>query len=61
MAREAVAVGSVRTGQTKAHRGSFNMTEPVDYLAHTLREAVERQKSLDPEEVADVITGCGIP
>ena len=37
MAREAVIVESVRSGLTKAHRGSFNMTEPVDYLAHTLR------------------------
>ena len=37
MAREAVIVGSVRTGLTKAHRGSFNMTEPVDYTAHVLK------------------------
>ena len=61
MAREAVIVESVRTGLTKAHRGSFNMTEPVDYTAHVLREVVARQKGLDPEEIEDVILGCGIP
>ena len=43
MAREAVIVESVRTGLTKAHRGSFNMTEPVDYTAHCLREVVARR------------------
>ena len=61
MAREAVVVDSVRTGLTKAHRGSFNMTEPVDYTAHVLREVVARQKKLDPEEVEDVTLGCGHP
>jgi len=61
MAREAVIVDSVRTGLTKAHRGSFNRTEPVDYLAHSLRSVVERTKNLDPAEIADVIVGCGMP
>jgi acetyl-CoA acetyltransferase family protein len=61
MAREAVIVDSVRTGLTKAHRGSFNLTEPVDYLAHTLREVVARTKGLDASEIEDVIAGCGIP
>jgi acetyl-CoA acetyltransferase family protein len=61
MAREAVIVDSIRTGLTKAHRGSFNMTEPVDYTAHVLREVVARHKNLDPEEIEDVILGCGIP
>jgi len=61
MAREAWIVDSVRTGLTKAHRGSFNMTEPVDYTAHVLREVVARQRNLDPEELDDVNLGCGIP
>jgi acetyl-CoA acetyltransferase family protein len=60
MAREAVVVESVRTGLTKAHRGSFNQTEPVEYLAHTLRSVVERAK-VDPAEIDDVIVGCGFP
>jgi acetyl-CoA acetyltransferase len=61
MAREAVIVDSVRTGLTKAHRGSFNMTEPVDYTAHVMREVVARHKNLDPVEIEDVILGCGHP
>ena len=61
MAREAVIVGSVRTGLTKAHRGSFNMTEPVAYTAHALREVVAQQSKLDPAEIEDVIIGCGNP
>jgi acetyl-CoA acetyltransferase family protein len=61
MAREAVVVDNVRTGLTKAHRGSFNITEPVEYTAHVLREVVARQPKLDAEEVEDVILGCGVP
>lgn len=61
MAREAVIVDNVRTGLTKAHRGSFNITEPVEYTAHVLREVVARQPNLDAGEVEDVILGCGVP
>jgi len=61
MAREAVIVDSVRTGLTKAHRGSFNITEPVEYTAHVLREVVARQPNLDAAEIEDVILGCGFP
>jgi acetyl-CoA acyltransferase len=58
--REVVIVDSVRTGLAKAHRGSFNMTEPVDYLAHCLRSVVERA-GVDPAEIEDVIAGTGFP
>ena len=61
MAREAVIVESLRSGLTKAHRGSFNRTEPVDYLAHTLRSVVEKVPNLDAAEIEDVIAGCGMP
>ncbi|MBJ22153.1 MAG: thiolase family protein [bacterium] len=61
MAREAVIVGSLRTGLAKAHRGSFNLTEPVDYTAHVLREVVSGQPNLDAAEIEDVIIGCGHP
>ncbi len=61
MAREAVIVGSLRTGLTKAHRGSFNLTEPVDYTAHVMREVVAQQPKLDKKEIEDVVLGCGHP
>ena len=60
MAREAVVVESLRTGLAKAHRGSFNITEPVEYLAHCLRSVVEKA-GVDPAEIQDVITGVGFP
>ena len=41
MTREAVIVDSKRTGLAKAGRGSLNNTEPVDYLAHTIKAVVE--------------------
>jgi acetyl-CoA acetyltransferase len=59
MARKAVIVDSVRTPLAKAHRGSFNLTEPVDYLAHTMRQVVDRS-GVDAGEIEDVITGVGI-
>jgi len=58
--REVVIVESLRTGLTKAGRGSFNMTEPVYYLAHTLKAVVEKA-GVDPAEIEDVIVGCGFP
>jgi acetyl-CoA acetyltransferase family protein len=61
MAREAVIVDNARTGLTKAHRGSFNVTEPVEYTAHVLREVVARHPNLDSEEIEDVILGVGFP
>ncbi len=61
MAREAVIVGSLRTGLAKAHRGSLNLTEPVDFTAHVIRELLAQQPNLDPAEIEDVILGCGYP
>ena len=61
MAREAVIVESKRTALTKAHKGSFNITSPVDYAAHCMREVATADGKLDPEEIQDVILGCGFP
>jgi len=61
MSREAVVVESLRTGLTKAHRGSFNITEPVDYLAHTLKAVADSVPNLDPAAIEDVVVGCGFP
>ncbi|MCP5039826.1 MAG: thiolase family protein [bacterium] len=61
MTREAVIVESKRTGLAKAHRGSLNITEPVDYLAHTLRAVVDAAPGIDETQIEDVIVGCGFP
>jgi acetyl-CoA acyltransferase len=61
MPREAVIVDSVRTGLTKAHRGSFNRTRPDDLLAHCIKSLFERNSKVDRAEVGDVIAGCAMP
>jgi acetyl-CoA acetyltransferase family protein len=59
--REAVIVASARTPLAKSHRGSFNLTRPDDLASHAIRAALARVPALDPEEVEDVILGCGLP
>ncbi len=61
MTREAVIVESKRTGLAKAARGSLNITEPVDYLAHTIRAVVDAVPGIDETQIEDVIVGCGFP
>jgi acetyl-CoA acetyltransferase family protein len=59
--RDAVIVASSRTPLAKSHRGSFNMTRPDDLAAHAIRHVLAKVPDLDPEEVEDVILGCGQP
>ncbi len=59
--KTAVIVDSVRTGLAKSHRGGFNMTRPDDMLAHIINNMLDRNPSLPPEMVEDVIMGCGNP
>jgi acetyl-CoA acetyltransferase family protein len=59
--REAVVVVSSRTPLAKSFRGSFNLTNPVDLVAHCIRDVLRKTPQLDPAEVEDVILGCGYP
>ena len=58
MSRDVVIVDSVRTGLAKSFRGSFNLTRSDDMLAHCIAAILERNPSLDPAEVEDVIVGA---
>ena len=58
--REAVVVSSARTGIGKAFRGSLNKTSGATLGAHVIKHAVERA-GVAPEEVEDVVFGCGLP
>jgi acetyl-CoA C-acetyltransferase len=58
--REAVIVSSARTGIGKAFRGSLNKTSGATLGAHVIKHAVERA-GVAPEEVEDVVFGCGLP
>lgn len=57
---EAVIVSTARTPIGKAYRGAFNKTHGAVMQAHCIEAAVERA-GVDPEEIEDVIIGCGYP
>ena len=59
--REAVIVESQRTPLTKSFRGSFNMTHPVDLVAHCITSTLSKVPNLDPAEIEDVIIGTAQP
>jgi acetyl-CoA C-acetyltransferase len=57
---EAVIVSTARTPIGKAFRGAFNLTHGATMAGHVIQHAVARAK-LAPEEIEDVILGCGFP
>ena len=59
--REAVIVESQRTPLTKSFRGSFNMTHPVDLVAHCITSTLSKVPQLDTSEIEDVIIGTAQP
>jgi acetyl-CoA C-acetyltransferase len=58
--REAVIVSTARTGMGKSVRGSFNQTHGAVMGGHAVKSAVARA-GIAPDEVEDVIMGCGMP
>lgn len=59
--REAYVVASSRTPLAKSFRGSFNLTRPDDLAAHCIKHVLGKVPQLSPEEIEDVILGCGQP
>ncbi len=57
---EAVIVSTARTPIGKAFRGAFNKTHGAVLTAHAISHAVARA-GVEPEEVEDVVIGCGLP
>jgi len=58
--REAVVVSTARTPIGKAFRGAFNKTHGAVLAGHAIEHAVKRA-GVEPDEVEDVIIGCGLP
>lgn len=58
--RDAVIVSTARTPIGKTFHGAFNNTHGAVLTAQAIKHAVERAK-VDPDEVEDVIIGCGYP
>jgi acetyl-CoA acyltransferase len=59
--REAVVVASSRTALAKSFRGSFNITRPDELAAHCIKDVLRKTPKLDPNEIEDVVLGCGQP
>jgi acetyl-CoA C-acetyltransferase len=57
---EAVIVSTARTPIGRAFRGAFNMTYGATLTGHVIQHAVERAQ-IAPDEVEDVVIGCGFP
>src|SRR6186997_3210622 len=58
---EAVIAAAVRTPIGRAGKGSFVDVRPDDLLAFAIKEAVDRVDGLDPNDIVDVMVGCGFP
>ena len=58
--QEAVIASTARTPIGKAFRGAFNNTPGAILGGHVVKHALERS-GLDPQEIEDVVIGCGFP
>lgn len=58
--KDVAIVATARTPVAKAYRGAFNATSAVDLSAVAIRAAIARA-GLNPEEIEDVVLGCGLP
>jgi acetyl-CoA C-acetyltransferase len=56
----AVIVSTARTPIGKAFRGAFNNTHGAVLGGHVVKHALQRS-GLDPQEIEDVVIGCGFP
>ena len=58
--RDAVIVSYARTGLAKSVRGGFNNTHGAAMAGHAIQHAISRA-GITPEQVEDVVVGCGNP
>jgi len=58
---EAYIVNGYRTAVTKAKRGGFSYTSPVDFGALVINHLIEHTPHFDPERVDDLIVGNAVP
>ena len=58
---EAVIVSAARTPIGRAGKGSLVDARPDDLCAFAVRTALAQVPELAPEEIADVMVGCGFP
>ena len=61
MTREAVIVATARSPIGRAYKGALRDVRPDDLLASTVADALSAVPDLPPQEVEDLIVGCGSP
>ena len=54
-------VDVLRTPVGKAPRGVFRHTLPDDLLVHAIKSLTARNKSINWEEIGDIVIGCAMP
>jgi acetyl-CoA C-acetyltransferase len=57
---EAVIVDAIRTPIGRAFKGSLTQVRPDDMTAYVIDQLLERVPELPPEQVEDVVCGCGM-
>src|SRR5437899_12936428 len=58
---EAVIVAAARTPIGRAFKGSLKDLRPDDLTAFVIKAALEKVPQLDPEDIDDLMLGCGLP
>ncbi|HVU77513.1 MAG TPA: acetyl-CoA C-acyltransferase [Gaiellaceae bacterium] len=58
---EAVIVSTARTPIGRAAKGSLVDARPDDLVAFAIQAALDKVPDLPPEEIVDVMVGCGFP
>src|SRR5437588_7346505 len=57
----AVVVATARSPIGRAFKGSLKDLRPDDLTATIIRAAVDKVPQLDPEDIDDLMLGCGLP
>src|SRR5438105_15422961 len=58
---EAVVVAAARSPIGRAFKGSLKDLRPDDLTATIIRAALDKVPQLDPEDIDDLMLGCGLP
>jgi acetyl-CoA C-acetyltransferase len=59
--RDAVIVATARSPIGRAFKGSLKELRPDDLAATIIRAALDKVPALDPDDIEDLMLGCGLP
>ena len=58
---EAVIVSTARSPIGRANKGSLKEMRPDELTAQMVRAALDKVPALDPDDINDLVLGCGLP